>query len=535
MKSRSLLFSLSILIIAGLTACSPAATPIPSNLAPTATNTPATAAIPSSTPLLSNPSLESLQEAYEKIYEKVLPSVVNIEVVESSQSLASSLPFQLPNDIQPQQPQTALGSGFVWDTEGHIVTNNHVVEGAQSIMVTFADGRSKRATVVGTDKDSDLAVIKVDASSSLIPIQVTDSSKVKIGQIAIAIGEPAGLQGSMTVGIISGLGRSLGVDSTTSSGIGFSIPDIIQTDAPISPGNSGGPLVDINGQLIGVTTAIESPAQGYTNIGYVVPSLIVQKVVPVLIAKGSYEHAWLGITGRSMTTEMAEAMKLDPDQRGVLVVDIDPNGPAVKAGLKASHDETTIYGRTVEIGGDIIISIDGQPVKDFEDLAAYLARYGEVGKTIQLTVLRNGKEVQASVTLMARPTTKVTQQATTSPRNTLAKVWLGITGITLNDQINSAMSLPQGTKGVLVVGVSENSPASKAGLRMGNKPFTYNGEQIMIGGDVITKFDNVVITNMVQLRSIIASMQPDSKVKLEIIREGKSQVINVTLEASPNQ
>ena len=249
MKSKNLFISLSILLIAGLTACSPAAAPATTNLAPAATNALDSSGQSNSAPLLSSPSLESLQQAYEKIYERVLPSVVNIVVVENTQSSASTLPFQLPNDSQPQQQQTALGSGFVWDTQGHIVTNNHVVEGAQSIMVTFADGSSKRASLVGTDVDSDLAVIKVDASSSLIPIQVTDSSKSKSVRLPLPSANQSVYRVSMTVGIISGLGRSLGVDSTTSGGVGFSIPDIIQTDTPISPGNSGGPLVDINGQI----------------------------------------------------------------------------------------------------------------------------------------------------------------------------------------------------------------------------------------------------------------------------------------------
>ena len=247
-----------------------------------------------------------------------------------------------------------------------------------------------------------------------------------------------------------------------------------------------------------------------------------------MISKGSYEHAWLGITGRSMTTEIAEAMKLNPDQRGALVVEVDPNGPSAKAGLKASNDEITLYGQTVEIGGDIIIDIDGYPIKEFEDLAAYLARYGEVGKTVQLTVLRNGKEMKVSVTLMARPTSKSIQQTTT-------KSWLGITGITLDAELISAMSLPEGTKGVLTIEVNENSPASKAGIRAGTKAYTYKGEKIKIGGDIITKFDNINITTIGQLRSIIENVQPGTKVKLEVIRDGKTQVIEVTLEANPTQ
>lgn len=536
MNSKSLLFSFSILLIAGLTACSPVAAPATSNLGPGATTAPGVSEPAITTPPLASVSLQAIQQEYEKIYQKVLPSVVNVVVIESATSSSGAVPnspFGQPNGSQPRA--TALGSGFLWDTEGHIVTNNHVVNGAASIMVTFADGISKPATVVGTDVNSDLAVIKVEPSTKYVPLQLTDSSSIKIGQIAIAIGEPAGLQGSMAVGIISGLGRSLGVDTTTNSGINFSIPGIIQTDAPISPGNSGGPLVDISGQLIGVTTAIESPSQGYNSIGYAIPANIVKRVVPALISKGSYEHPWLGITGRSMSTEVAQAMKLNPDQRGVLVIDIDPNGPSAKVGLQVSNNQATIYGQSVEVGGDIIIKIDGQLVNNFEDLASYLELNGEVGKPIQLTLLSSGKEVQVNVTLMARPATRATQQPAAAPQNTASRSWLGITGMTLNDAIITAMSLPSGTSGVLIVDVSANSPSSKAGLKAGTTSFTYNGQQIMIGGDVITKFDNVVITSMGQLRSIIAGAQPGSSIKLEIIRNGKTQVVNVTLEAAPVQ
>jgi S1-C subfamily serine protease len=534
MKSKNGLIALSILLIAALAACSPAA-PAVTNSAPAAPVSPAPTY---SAPSLQSPSLESLQQSYEQVYEKVLPSVVNIVVTEKASSTNRSipnLPFDLPDDNQPQERQIALGSGFIWDDQGHIVTNNHVVEGAESIMVTFADGSTRRATLVGSDVDSDLAVIKVDASNKLVPIQIADSTQTKIGQIAIAIGQPAGLQGTMTVGIISGLGRSLRVDSTTRSGIGFSIPDIIQTDAPISPGNSGGPLVDIYGRLIGVNTAIESPSQGYTSIGYVVSSAIVQKVVPVLISRGSYEHAWLGITGRSMTMEVAEAMKLDPDLRGVLVIEVDPEGPAAKAGLKGSNDEATIYGDEIEIGGDVITKLAGQPVKEFENLATYLARYGEVGKTIPMTVLRDGKEVELSVTLMARPTTRTTQEVTATPRSTTTRSWLGITGFTMVAEVAEAMSLYRDTKGALVIEVSPDSPAAKAGLRGGSESFTYNGQEVKIGGDIITKFDDTVITSMNQMRSLIASTQPGTKVKLEILRDGKSQTVEVTLDAAPAQ
>jgi len=531
MKINKIFIPVTVLLFTALTACSTSATtPVIQ-----ATQAPTTAPVVS-VPAIESPSLETLQQAYEKVYQIVLPSVVNIMVtqkVQTSRVTIPSNPFSSPNQSQPQSQPSALGSGFVWDTEGHIVTNNHLVDGADSIVVTFSDGTSKPATLVGTDVDSDLAVIKVEDGSKLIPIQLTDSTQVKIGQIAISIGEPAGLQGSMSVGIISGLGRSLPVDYTAQDGATYTIPDVIQTDAPISPGNSGGVLVDITGKLIGVPTAIESPSQGFTGIGYVIPSIIVQKVVPDLISKGSYLHAWLGITGSSMTADLAQAMKLNPDQRGVLVNKVQANGPAEKAGILGSGSETTIYGNQVAIGGDIITKVDGNTINDFEDLAAYLARYGEVGKSIQVTVLRGGKEMQLSVALQARPATAAAAQPT-APNKLTGKSWLGITGATMTSEIASAMSLSKDTQGVLIMNVSKNSPADKAGLKAGLKPFTLNGQELMIGGDIITKLDNVVVTTMGQFRSMISIAEPGTKIKLEIIRDNKTQIIEVTLEATPN-
>jgi serine protease Do len=529
MKNKILLFPFTVLLLVALTACSATATTTTS-AAQVSTTAPAV-----SVPALESPSLEGLQQAYEKVYQAVLPSVVNIMVtqkVQTSLTTNPGNPFGAPDQNQPQQ-QSVLGSGFVWDSAGHIVTNNHVVDSADTIMVTFSDGTSKTAKLVGADVDSDLAVIKVETSAKLTPVQLTDSTQVKIGQIAIAIGQPFGLQGTMTVGIISGLGRSLPVDSTTQDGASYTIPDVIQTDAPINPGNSGGVLVDISGKLIGVTTAIESPVRGNTGIGYVVPSIIVQKVVPDLISKGSYQHAWFGITGRSMTAELALAMNLNPDQRGAMVIKMQANGPADKAGLHGSDSEATIYGAKIEIGGDIIVKVDGQTINEFEDLAAYLARSGEVGKTVQVTALRDGKEVQFSITLQARPATPPAVQ-TAVPETVSGKSWLGITGMNLSSEIASAMSLPEGAQGVMIIDITKDSPAAKVGLKGGSIPFTFNGQEVMIGGDVITKVDNTVVTNMNQLRSVIAATDPGTKLKFEIIRDTKTQTIEVTLEAIPN-
>lgn len=301
----------------------------------------------------------------------------------------------------------ALGSGFVWNTQGDIVTNNHVIAGASQIQVTFADGTTVPATVVGKDLNSDLAVVKVNVpASQLHPVTVMNSDQVKVGQLAIAIGNPYGLSNTMTEGIISGLSRSLPVGLDTQSaqtGPTYSIPDIIQTDAPINPGNSGGVLVNDQGQLMGVTSAIESPVNSNSGIGFVIPSNIVSKVVPSLIKNGSYQHPYLGISGTTLTPALAQAMNLPANTKGVLVVQVSPNGPAAKAGLQSSNNQTTINGQPVAVGGDVITAINGQQITRFEDLAAYIFSNTKVGQTVTLTILRNGTSQQVQLTLGALP------------------------------------------------------------------------------------------------------------------------------------
>jgi S1-C subfamily serine protease len=282
------------------------------------------------------------------------------------------------------------------------------VAGATSISVTFADGTVADAKLVGADPNSDLAVVQVNVpASKLVPVQLADSTQVKVGQLAIAIGNPFGLQGTMTQGIISGLSRSLptGLDNQTAQqGPSYSIPDIIQTDAAINPGNSGGVLLDDQGQLIGVTAAIASSAGSNSGVGFVIPSSIVGKVVPSLINTGTYKHPWLGISGTTLTPDLAQAMNLSQNQQGALVIDVTPAGPAAKAGLKGSSQTATINGQDTPIGGDIITAINGQPVKSFEDMVSYLFDSTQVGQTASLTILRNGHEQQLKVTLGVQPT-----------------------------------------------------------------------------------------------------------------------------------
>ncbi|MCX7670992.1 MAG: trypsin-like peptidase domain-containing protein, partial [Anaerolineae bacterium] len=256
-----------------------------------------------------------LEQRLQEIYSSTNQSVVHIRV--TVRSGISQGGQAIPGAPVAQ----GEGSGFVWDRQGHIVTNNHVVSGASKITVTFADGAVVPATVVGTDPDSDLAVIKVDpAAVKLQPVTVGDSTAVKVGQFVVAIGNPFGLEGSMTFGIVSALGRTLpagGESAATGSGGTYTIPDIIQTDAPVNPGNSGGALLDLNGNLIGVPSAIESPVPASSGVGFAIPSAIVKRVVPELIQNGKFAHPWIGISGSTLSVEVAEAMGLAATQRGV--------------------------------------------------------------------------------------------------------------------------------------------------------------------------------------------------------------------------
>jgi serine protease Do len=405
-----------------------------------AANAPAPASVSSSpvqanrvaAPLTNNPSavnpqaatdIADLQSAYETIYQNVNPSVVTIEI-SSQVSASSGRSFGFGGQVTPNTPNTpttpsnpnsqsqivptAEGSGFIWDAAGHIVTNNHVVDGAAKITVTFSDGSSYDAKLVGTDPNTDLAVIQVTGApvSLLKPVTVGDSTQVKVGQLVVAIGNPYGLSNTMTTGIVSAIGRSIQAgagnnqnsQSTTPS---FSIPDVIQTDAAINPGNSGGVLVDMNGAVIGVPSQIESASGSNSGVGFAIPTTIVTKVVPQLISNGAAAHSYLGISGTTVTADVITALNLNPGQQGVLVATVVAGGPADNAGLKPAAVDAN---GTPTAAGDIITAIDGKAITRFEDLVSYLSGSTQPGQTVTLTVLRNGADAQLKVTLGTQPT-----------------------------------------------------------------------------------------------------------------------------------
>lgn len=333
------------------------------------------------------------------IYDRTIPSVVNIE---------AEIKGTTSND-------TSRGSGFVFDMQGHIITSAHVIKDARDIRVTFDDGYVAAGQFVGVDTYSDLGVVKVAVElQRLQPLRLGDSDGVRVGQRAIAIGNPFGLSGSMSVGIVSGLGRTLRsaalIDATALPG--FQNPSIIQTDTPINPGNSGGPLLNSQGDVIGVSTAIRTESGVFQGVGFAVPANTVKRVVPELIAKGRVDYAWLGI---SVTPEdngfgvagLAESLKL-PVSAGVLVRGVTVNSPADKAGLRGGKNILEIRGQPVCVGGDIIVAVNGEYVRSMDELVAYLVMNTQPGDTIVLRIVRDRQTFEVPLLLESRPASEGT-------------------------------------------------------------------------------------------------------------------------------
>ena len=323
-------------------------------------------------------SLDVEEQLVTSLYERVSPAVVCITA--------------------PDRFGECIGSGFVIDMEGHIVTNDHVAQAAEKLLVTLADEHTVSATVVGSDPGTDLAVLQIDVpAAELTTAELGSSTSLQVGQRAIAIGNPFGLERTITTGVISSLGRTLRRDDSE-----FQIAEVIQTDAAINPGNSGGPLLDSQGKVIGVNSAIVSESGTNSGVGFAIPVDIVRRVVPELIAEGQYRHPWIGVTGRSISPEMVEAAEL-PVDTGVLVFEVEQGSPAEAAGLRGGDQQIMVSGIPMRAGGDIVIAIDDVEVKRFDDVVNYLASYTSVGDSITLTVIRAGSELDLSLTLEERP------------------------------------------------------------------------------------------------------------------------------------
>ncbi|MBN2550428.1 MAG: trypsin-like peptidase domain-containing protein [Anaerolineales bacterium] len=320
------------------------------------------------------------------LYTRANPSVVNIITYSQQGGMGAA---------------SGQGSGFVFDQGGNIVTNAHVIHGADRLEVYFSDDSAREATLVGEDLHSDLAVISVDSlPAGVLSLPLGKMEEVAVGQTVVAIGNPYGLGGTLTKGIVSALGRSIPALTT------FQIPQAIQTDAPINPGNSGGPLLNLRGEVIGINAQIETGGTGRANtgVGFAIPVSIVARVIPRLIEDGEFIWPWLGVQGGSVSPILVKAMDLSVDKGAYVAVVLD-NGPSIKAGLHGATRQTEVDGQVIEIGGDVIIAIDDQPVAHFEDILIYLALNKDPGDVVVLTVLRDGKTIEIKVTLEPRPTT----------------------------------------------------------------------------------------------------------------------------------
>jgi S1-C subfamily serine protease len=345
---------------------------------------------PPQVPSLPEEPANALEAQVEAVYDQAGTAVVNI----------TSVTYAYDFFFNPV-PQEGSGSGFVYDSQGHIVTNYHVIEDAEELSVTLADGRTYSAEVVGEDPTNDLAVIRIDAEDLPEPVPLGDSDVLRVGQFVVAIGNPFGLERTLTAGVISSLGRVIrGPDNRF-------IGEVIQTDAAINPGNSGGPLLDLRGRVIGVNSQIVSPSQANAGVGFAVPSNTVRRVVPELIARGRYPHPWLGIEPISLTAERARAFRQagmeGMVEHGVLVLQVVPGGPAEEAGIRGGSRLVQIGRYRVPLGGDIITAINGEPIDDYQDLTVYLETETQVEDTVDVTVIRDGEEQTLEVTLEERP------------------------------------------------------------------------------------------------------------------------------------
>ena len=316
-----------------------------------------------------------------EIFEKSEPGVVRVNIQKN----------------QTESERGGVGSGFVFDKQGHIITNAHVIKDATKTVVTFLDGRSYNAEIIGVDEYTDIGVIKVNADLKLLnPLSLGDSSNLQVGEPITAIGNPFGLSGSMTSGIISQMGRLLPSNS------GYSIPDVIQTDAAINPGNSGGPLLNMRGEIVGINTAIQSTTGEFTGVGFAIPSQTVEKIVPTLISDGEYKHPWIGISGTDIDLDMANVMGLE-NTLGFLILTVIEDSPASDAGLIGSNKMIEVEGREYSIGGDIIVSVDGIEVRKIDDILIHLQRVKAVGDEMILEVLRDGRTTNVTIVLQERP------------------------------------------------------------------------------------------------------------------------------------
>lgn len=420
----------------------------------------------------------SLEDAFEQVAETLKPAVVNIsfgkleDVPENSLTPLDDFyfPGQIPEEL------TALGSGFIIEPEGYIITNHHLVKGATEAAVTFFDGRRVIARVVGTDPKTDLALLKVEGKGDFPTVKIGDSNKVKVGSWAIAVGNPFGLDHTVTVGVISGKGRSIGIAP---------LADFIQTDALINPGNSGGPLVNINGEVIGVNTAIDVQAEG---IGFAIPINIATKVISDLKKYGKVVWAWMtGLYLQDITPSLARHLHLSPGGKGVLVADLIQGSEAEKAGIRR---------------GDVILSVDGSSISSVKELQRKVMQ-GRVGQRVTLSVFRKGQKLVVPLTLSVMPS---------ESKRDVAGTWVGLTLRILTSTLAKQFNLPPTEKGLLVLEVDPKSPAYTSGLKQ---------------GDIIKEINDIQIDSLSQFQKIVKDIGPAGAILL-VKRENHTMFLAVS-------
>jgi 2-alkenal reductase len=386
---------LAILAAASLACSASLANTLPTEQAGSETSVPAdTGAEPTDLAISEEAwaALDAEDQLMISIYQRVNPAVVNIDVSVEDDSLGALADF-------------GSGSGFIYDLEGHIITNAHVIQDSDAVRVTFYDGTVVEAEVLGFDAYADLAVLEIEAPEgfSLTAVELGDSDLVQVGQRVITIGNPFGLAGTMTMGIVSGVGRTLASEVTNSAGV-FSNPMIIQTDAAINPGNSGGPLLDAHGRVIGVNTAIRSSTGVNSGVGFAVPINTVKRIAPQIIETGAVEYPFLGVSSNTLVSLGDLALEYDlPVTQGVLIAEVTPGSAAAVAGLRGGTDVVTFRGVQVLLGGDIITAIDGYALHNFDELLGYLVNNTRVGQEVILTIVRDGEPLEVPLTLGSRP------------------------------------------------------------------------------------------------------------------------------------
>jgi serine protease Do len=440
-----------------------------------------TPALQSQTPM--KPVMES---PFTPLVEKLTPSVVNVKV---SKLEKADFPFQqMPGNpfgqffnnprSRQERPVQGAGSGVIISSDGYILTNNHVVEGAKEVDVTLNDRKEFKAQVIGRDPKTDLAIVKIDAGRSLPAANIGDSNALRVGDWVIAVGNPFGLNQTVTSGIVSAKGRVIGAGP---------YDDFIQTDASINPGNSGGPLFNMSGEVVGINTAIIPEGQG---IGFAIPINTAKPLIPQLEAKGEVTRGYLGVNIQTVTPELASALKLE-DAKGALVADVVPGGPGEKAGIKR---------------GDLIVAFDGNSVNDGHDLPALVAST-PVDKKVSITVIRDGKEqeISARVAKLESGSTKLADAGSAGHGK------LGIQVQDLDSQTARQLGVNE-DRGVVVVGVQPGSPADRASIRQ---------------GDVIVEVNRKAVKSANDLKSEIAKVPDGNSVLLLVKNEQGSRYVAV--------